>query len=119
MFLLLVVCVIASIVFEDQLIEKARKTISRQMGIELNAKDLSVSAFSNFPNLSIEAQNMVIEGKNYQHLLEVKDLELIVGLSSLTSESLNIKDLVLSNGKISFIKETYRTTKRQKALQRG
>ncbi len=100
----LLLLVVAAFVFEDQLVEKARTTISNELGIELNAEDLSVTAFSSFPNLSIEAKNVSIEERADKYALSANNLELIVGLSSLTSEILDVKDLVLSNGKMSFFK---------------
>lgn len=90
-------------VFKDKIAEQIQATANENLNAEMAFADLSLSLISNFPNATLELDQLTIDGiDQFQgvRLVELGQLTATIDIMSLFGETIQIKKISLQNGDI-------------------
>jgi hypothetical protein len=90
-------------VFKDKIAEQIQAAANETLNAEMAFADLSLSLISNFPNATLELEQLTIDGiDQFQgiRLVELGSLTATIDVRSLFGETIKIKEISLQNGDI-------------------
>src|SRR6185295_16919754 len=95
---------------KEKLIRTVKDDIGKKISGELEFSDLKVDFFQNFPNISIDLENLSVRDSLFsshkKELLRMQHVYVGFGLFSLFSHAKTLKYIKLSNGSIYFFADT-------------
>lgn len=87
------------VLFRDTLLEKTKKTISKNLNVNIGFEDFRLSPIRNFPKAALSLKNVIVTGKDEfagDTLLHVESLSTRFGLFDLfTLDNLTLNELIL------------------------
>lgn len=103
-FLLLVILfsllIIIANVFEKPINRKVLAAVKDQLTTELKVQEVSLSLINAFPNASVELRGVTLKDDAGKPLLGTKRIALRFGIFSLLSSNINIKSLIVEDGRV-------------------
>ncbi|MGC3976871.1 MAG: AsmA-like C-terminal region-containing protein [Paludibacteraceae bacterium] len=100
----LVAMAITPVLFKGKIMEVAKKELNKQLNAKIDFKTLKVSLFRNFPNASISLRELKVIGLgdfSKDTLVQGKDINLVVNLKSLFSDSgYEVKNVEINDIKV-------------------
>ncbi|MCL3781525.1 AsmA family protein [Prolixibacteraceae bacterium JC049] len=109
LFILIVgLLAVVPILFEKQITEKARATLSEAVDAEIRFSSLDISLFKRFPNAHLQLNNLFVSGLNgnkTDSLFVCNQITTNVGLKQLFSGKLTVEHLTLHKPKVILSKK--------------
>jgi hypothetical protein len=102
--------IIVPLFFKDNILEKAQEEANKNLNAKIEIGDVSLSMFSEFPNLSIEITDIILSGKDEfknDTLAMIASLGAGINLSSLISgDAIKTTDIYINNAYFNTIINT-------------
>ena len=99
--LLITAAALVSSLFEDKIGKSLISNINKQIDSELSVEKFDLSILSTFPSIAANLRGVQLQGKNDSELLAAENLSFRMGLFALLSSKIDVKSVVLSNGKLN------------------
>ncbi|MDX8340348.1 AsmA family protein [Draconibacterium sp. IB214405] len=92
--------------FKQNILSTAKTTLNKKLNAEVEFADLKLSLFKNFPNVTIDLQDVMIKGKGefaQDTLLNVPRIAATMNLSSLFSSDRSIEEILLEKPSLNLV----------------